>query len=457
MCYIILYIVTFAITNIKVCQAFGSATIATRCVSPAGYRENERIHYDPQKIQCTDAMSFDYRSSRITTRLHVGEKSLDDAPDSFFVSDGNVNSVTNDGSWFDRYEELTRFHRKYGHCLVPRYWRPYPGLSHWLQRQRKNYKLLQEGKESDITIRQIRALEALGFEWSYFHAIWTDRLNELLEYKAIYGDTRVSQKFIPNPRLGEWVATQRYHYKLLQQKKHFWMTPDRIEALEAIGFEWVIDNEDQWNSFLKELKQFKAEHGHCRCPQNYPQNPRLGKWVMTQRRMFALRKNGEHSSISQERIGTLNDIGFDWSKPEAAWNERLEQLHQFKVKYGHCRVPRTYPDNPSLGCWVATQRTQRRFLQKGKPSTLTMERMKGLNNLGFEWSIVATHTSFEQRIEQLKKYKTKYNHMRVPASYSAQNKLGLWVKGQRARYKNGQLTEERIRALNGIGFVWSIR
>ena len=49
--------------------------------------------------------------------------------------------------------------------------------------------------------------------------------------------------------------------------------------------------------------------------------------------------------------------------PELRWtpvlvprSERIKQLKAFKAKKGHCKVPRCYPDNPSLVRWVDMQR-----------------------------------------------------------------------------------------------------
>ena len=50
--------------------------------------------------------------------------------------------------WYDKYEELCRFHRKHGHCGVPP---SDAALYRWLKRQRHQYRLKCEGKPSPIS------------------------------------------------------------------------------------------------------------------------------------------------------------------------------------------------------------------------------------------------------------------------------------------------------------------
>ena len=42
----------------------------------------------------------------------------------------------------------------------------------------------------------------------------------------------------------------------------------------------------------------------------------------------------------------------------------------------------------------------------------------------------------------------------VPQLYAEDNHLGLWVTNQRAAYKEGKLSPERISKLESIGFIW---
>ena len=87
----------------------------------------------------------------------------------------------------------------------------------------------------------------------------------------------------------------------------------------------------------------------------YPANPKLGIWVATQRRNYKLHPDGAPSRMPAERIQALDGIGFEWLRL-LTWDERFQQLRDFKVQFGHCYVPVRYSANRALGNWVLKQR-----------------------------------------------------------------------------------------------------
>jgi hypothetical protein len=60
-------------------------------------------------------------------------------------------------------------------------------------------------------------------------------------------------------------------------------------------------------------------------------------------------------------------------------------LCEFKEEFGHCLVPNKYPANPKLGRWVMNQRSNYKFYQEGKPSPMSADRIRELENVGFKW------------------------------------------------------------------------
>ena len=48
----------------------------------------------------------------------------------------------------------------------------------------------------------------------------------------------------------------------------------------------------------------------------------------------------------------LEQLGFVWDSHASGWEERLKELKDFKDMHGHCRVPKTYAENPQLAIWV---------------------------------------------------------------------------------------------------------
>ena len=112
--------------------------------------------------------------------------------------------------------------------------------------------------------------------------------------------------------------------------------------------------EHLWKVQFSKLAEYKRIHGDCTVPARFNGDPKLGHWVMTQRRQFNLMKKGKTSSMSVERIKLLNDIGFSWSiriDPEKMWMLRYEQLQQYRQDFGDCLVPQRFAENPKLGTW----------------------------------------------------------------------------------------------------------
>ena len=128
-------------------------------------------------------------------------------------------------------------------------------------------------------------------------ALWEKRFSELVRFKAEHGHCNVPRRWSENPELGRWVAKQQAVYRRGE------LSPDRVERLEALGFEWDPSSAS-WEKRFSELVRFKEEHGHCDVLATWSENPKLGNWVHTQRRAA---KNGQ---LIEERRRRLEEIGF---------------------------------------------------------------------------------------------------------------------------------------------------
>ena len=176
----------------------------------------------------------------------------------------------------------------------------------------------------------------------------------------------------------------------------------------------------------------------------------MAKWVTTQRQAYK-GKNGR--KITEEQINLLREIGFSWSRGEDKWNERFDQLEEYTKENGHCNVPDKYPANQQLANWVMSQRQAKKKQNKRK---LSDEKIKLLDEIGFEWTRYSQIVSWDERFEQLKGYKKDHGDCNVPRNYKANPQLARWIGTQRTAFKNGKLLKERIESLQGIGFSWVI-
>ena len=74
----------------------------------------------------------------------------------------------------------------------------------------------------------------------------------------------------------------------------------------------LADSEACWEAKFAELVAYAEEHGDCNVPRRFEANKELGHWVMRQRAQYRLLMEGRGSSMTEERIAKLNEIGFVW-------------------------------------------------------------------------------------------------------------------------------------------------
>jgi hypothetical protein len=203
-------------------------------------------------------------------------------------------------SWDERFKELVDFEKVHGHTNVVTNSGP---LGNWVRKQRAQYLLLKEGKDSLLTIERHEQLEGIGFTFIFgpTRPPWDQRFQELVNFMEINGHTNVPQGSGP---LGRWVSTQRYQYSLLKEGKATQLTNDRCQKLESIAFQFKIH--PPWDVRFQELVDFKKIKGHT----NVPHGPGpLRYWVYRQRMQYRLLKEGKHSTLTIERSVKLESIG----------------------------------------------------------------------------------------------------------------------------------------------------
>jgi Helicase associated domain len=199
-------------------------------------------------------------------------------------------SKKKDSKWLTTLEELKIYKRESGNTIVPRGYSQNPRLASWVAEQRKQYKLLQDGKQSSITQERIDQLNEIDFAWNAQEAAWTRHLNDLRLFQAENGHCHVPLNHDKYPKLGLWVKEQRRHATLLKQGKPSHMTEQRSQELNSLGFCYDT-HESTWMDRWRELAEFREQHGSCVVPSTHS-NTKLVTWVHHQRRQFKRLRNG---------------------------------------------------------------------------------------------------------------------------------------------------------------------
>jgi len=123
-------------------------------------------------------------------------------------------------SWDCSYEELCAYERKNGDCLVP----IKTQLGQWVQNQRTQYRLKQEGENSTLSDRRQRRLEEIGFVFR-INWQWNERYQQLKGVGSC--SARAIQRF--DIVLYRWCRTQ-------SQTKEDW--EERKRELRQAQKEW---------------------------------------------------------------------------------------------------------------------------------------------------------------------------------------------------------------------------
>nr|WP_276513278.1 helicase associated domain-containing protein [Cellulomonas hominis] len=130
-----------------------------------------------------------------------------------------------------------------------------------------------------------------------------------------------------------------------------------------------------------------------------------------------------------------------------------EHLSRYSKVYGHADVPQRFrtADGYPLGTWLRSQRERRAM------GTLQAWRVEELDALGVTWAVSATR--FEDGLAHLREYVAEHGTADVPHRYECTHgfALGHWVSNLRRRHLQGGLDEDRERALDAAGMVWSPR
>jgi hypothetical protein len=221
-----------------------------------------------------------------------------------------------------------------------------------------------------------------------FHAEdWNNMMFTALVYRAKQGDLSVAAKDEDNDELFQWMQEQRRQFKLYtEDPSTSTLTADQVKVLDSLHFHWHTRGEEHWNRNYLLLKQFHQENGHCLVPRLA--KDKLGEFVTEQRRQMKFLKEGKPSRMTSKRTALLNELDFIWQlRQRTGWDDRYNELVQFKEQYGDTMVPQLYSANRALGKWVAKQREQHRLLQAGKHSFLTPDRLQQLNDIGFVWCV----------------------------------------------------------------------
>ena len=183
-----------------------------------------------------------------------------------------------------------------------------------------------------------------------------------------------------------------------------------------------------------------------------------------------IRKANERIQEVQRSRWKLEENGFKWKikDHDAVFERHCCDFEAFRDAHGHCRIPRGFSDNPSLGMWCGQMRNAYKRIIEGQPSRLNLSpaRFERLEGIGFTWNFRDDSDAvFETNCCDLEAFIDINGHCHVPRNYADNPSLGGWCSEvilayngiQEGRLSRLDLSPERIELLQEIGFTWKTR
>ncbi len=231
-------------------------------------------------------------------------------------------------------------------------------------------------------------------------------------------------------------------------------------------------NKKRWENNFRKLTEFVLQQGHADVRQhadNCPETNKLARWATYQRNK---RKDLDPSQVAQ-----LDNILFPWILNDAAnaWNKNYQELLAECCEENQIIMPRGH----RLASWLRQQRKAMRYMEQraagevpAGTNKLTPEQMTKLRAIGISTTQTPTEAAWLRQLDNLKKFKAKFGHFRVPVKndLEAFPRLGIWVQSQRSGFRNMEILAQggqpkttnkirdwQIEALNEIGFPWRVR
>ncbi|GKY95090.1 hypothetical protein MPSEU_000473000 [Mayamaea pseudoterrestris] len=379
-----------------------------------------------------------------------------------------VSCKANDESqWYELFDLLVEYKQTYGHCLVPRKYDACPRLAAWVEQQRRAVATLTKSASASAALNQVSDFSPEKFATP---PLAFDSTNHL----GAVGDVEIY--------LGA-ISSEHDSPKIINDKTSAFTCVDKTLSsekkakLDALGFVWSLRSkrvDDHWETMFQQLLDYRQMYGDCLVPSRWEKNPKLGKWIETQRyehtklqRSSAEITEGTDGGVTfkastprltEERIRRLESVGFEWRVKQKMkryyqrqWDVMFDRLLLFKKQTGHTCVPKRYPPDTKLGTWMHTQRIQwkkqvgkvdgassdsaddlnKRSTDEDMSFRLTDERRRRLEEIGFVWSARegdstgdegrAARNSYDEQWDgmftRLKAYYDIYGHTMVPKRY----------------------------------------
>ena len=256
-----------------------------------------------------------------------------------------------------------------------------------------------------------------------------------------------------------------YQINLLKQELYGIVLEENGEAPDEPGAFEVVDElrdcrdlldsvqthlDATWDMYYLELCRYREKHDLHDLNDKYKTEDGLplGRWLAMQK--WEYHKN----KLTPERVTALERLGVTWDyQNDIIFAQNVELYKKYKEEHGSFIViSKNTPEERILSTWIKYIR------EHYKAGTLPEERIRILNEIGFNWSV--SDARWEEGYRHAKDYYETHGNLTVSNGYTCEDgyRLAQWLINQRRLRRGkvmGHMTEEKIKKLDEISFDWS--
>jgi superfamily II DNA or RNA helicase len=339
-------------------------------------------------------------------------------------------------SWEIHYKEVEQYFKANGNSSIPARYKLKNGfgIGTWCVSQRVNFN---KGLLSDS---EIKKLEKLNFDFDPDKSLFESDFQKLIDYKTKNGHVNV-------PTMGTYLGRKVNKFRIYYRKGN--LSPERIERLNSIGFQFTFDEVKTWDERFEELLSYYETYNTKQV--NSGINPSLYSWERRQKETYAKGK------LEQEQIQKLNEIDFNWTykivrETKDKWDIRFEKFETYWKTNPSLDIPEQHLDYETLKLFVKDLK-----YNFGR-NRLNDTRLDQLKEIGFDFNLMPTSETKEKQwdefYERLKILKSTRGELLIPKS-DEYSDLPPWIKAQRRAKMFGSLSETKENLLDEINFPWT--
>lgn len=295
-----------------------------------------------------------------------------------------------------------------------------PNLYTWVAQQRF------KKKNNTLKPEEFKKLNSINFAWDIVKSKWDRMFKEFKSYAEV--NTFAPYKGFDNPELVNWYQVQLiYSYEKKNAKN------EQAIKFQNINSKFLCSgSRKKWIPLYEELVIWRNTN-----PEKWPQYQRDNKDSLESKlNVFCqtLRKKFRENDLENYWFDKITLLGFNFEGHTDNWDKYFDKYEKLILEKKSVSIQDI---GEKAYAWLNLQ------LKKDKLGSLDKFKSEKLSSLS------SFFESWEETFEKLKKWQIENGKPPTKANHKDFNS---WLSSQRARYKNGNLSEEQIASIRSIGY-----